>query len=254
MYLDMNCDMGESFGAYTIGRDIEIIDYITSANIACGFHAGDQSTMRKTVALALEKGVGVGAHPGLQDLMGFGRRNMAITPGEAYDLVVYQVGALEGFVKAQGGKLQHVKAHGSLYNMAGKDQKLAEAIAEAVYDVEPELVLFGLSGSELVKAGDKTGLSTASEVFGDRTYQEDGTLTPRGQGDALIHDEQKAAEQVLRMVRDGMVKSRLGLDVPITANTVCLHGDGKHALDFADHIRSALRNAGVTVTKLENFL
>lgn len=254
MYLDMNCDMGESFGAYTKGRDEEILDYITSANIACGFHAGDHSTMRKTVRMALEKDVGIGAHPGLQDLVGFGRRNMAITPQEAYDLVVYQVGALYGFVRAEGGSMQHVKAHGALYNTAGRDRELAEAIAHAVYDVDPELVLFGLSGSELVKAGEKAGLSTASEVFSDRTYQEDGTLTPRSQADAVIHDEGQAADRVVRMMKEGKVLAQQGKDIVITAHTVCIHGDGNYALDFASGVQKNLGEAGVTVTNVSEFL
>ncbi len=177
--IDLNCDMGESFGAYQMGRDKEILDYVTSANIACGFHAGDPATMRRTVRLALGKNVGIGAHPGLPDLVGFGRRPMEISPQEAYDLVVYQIGALYGFVKAEGGQLQHVKPHGALFNMAVKDADLSEAIAEAVYKVDPELILFGLPGSELVNAGKKASLRTASEVFSDRTYQEDGSLTSR---------------------------------------------------------------------------
>lgn len=254
MYLDINCDMGESFGAYKMGRDEEILDYITSANIACGFHAGDQATMRKTVKMALEKDVGIGAHPGLQDLLGFGRRPMTITPEEAYDLVVYQVGALYGFVRVEGSKVQHVKAHGALYNMAGKDQALAEGIAQAVYDVDPELVLFGLSGSELVKAGEKVGLSTASEVFGDRTYQKDGSLTSRRQKEALIQDENQAADQVIRMVKDGKVHSQQGTEVSITANTVCIHGDGEHALEFANGIKETLLQSGIQVKKVGDFL
>lgn len=254
MYVDMNCDLGESFGSYTIGRDREILDYITSVNIACGFHAGDQTTMRRTVKMALEKGVGIGAHPGLQDLVGFGRRQMAITAEEAYNLIVYQIGALYGFVRAEGGHMQHVKAHGALYNMAGKDKQLAEAVAEAVYDVDPELVLFGLSGSEIIEAGKRIGLATASEVFADRTYQEDGSLTSRAQTDALIHNYEKAAEQVIRMVKEGRIKSQQGPDIAIVAHTICIHGDGKYALDFAGGIKSALRNSGVSVRRIGDFL
>lgn len=177
--VDINCDMGESFGSYKLGRDEEILDYVTSANIACGFHAGDPSTMKRTVQMALEKNVGIGAHPGVQDLVGFGRREINLSPEEAYDIVVYQIGALYAFVKSEGGKIQHVKPHGALFNMAAKDAQLAEAIAEAVYKVDPEMILFGLAGSELVKAGKKIGLRTANEVFSDRTYQQDGSLTSR---------------------------------------------------------------------------
>lgn len=235
--VDLNCDMGESFGAYQLGRDEEILTYVTSANIACGFHAGDPSVMRRTVEMALAKGVAIGAHPGLPDLVGFGRRNMAISPQEAYDMTVYQIGALHAFVKASGGKMQHVKPHGALYNMAAKDAELSRAIAEAVYAVEPELILYGLSGSQLVQAGEQTGLRTAHEVFADRTYQPDGTLTPRTEPGALIHDPALAADQVIRLVREGTV----------LADTVCIHGDGPHALAFAEAIRQQLLNAGVLI-------
>ncbi|KDE50388.1 5-oxoprolinase subunit PxpA [Geobacillus sp. CAMR5420] len=252
--VDLNCDMGESFGAYKMGRDEEILDYVTSANIACGFHAGDPSTMRKTVRLALEKNVGIGAHPGFQDLVGFGRRNIDITPQEAYEIVVYQIGALYAFVKSEGGKLQHVKPHGALYNIAAKNAAIAQAIAEAVYKVDPELILLGLAGGELVKAGKKIGLKTASEVFSDRTYQEDGSLTSRREANALIKDHDVACQQVIRMVKEGKVTSLQGKDVSIQADTICIHGDGEHALDFAKYIRKALKEANITVTKLGDFL
>ncbi|QDY45457.1 LamB/YcsF family protein [Planococcus glaciei] len=242
--VDLNCDMGESFGAYQLGNDAEILDFVTSANIACGFHAGDPATMRKTVALALKKNVGIGAHPGLQDLVGFGRRNMAISPQEAYDLTVYQIGALSGFVQAEGGRLQHVKAHGALYNMAAKDAALSEAIAEAVYKVNPELILFGLSGSELMKAGEKIGLRTANEVFSDRTYQQDGTLTPRTQPNALITDPDTAISQVIRMVQENKVHTVQNQDIAIKAETICIHGDGITALEFAAAISKSLKRSG----------
>ncbi|TCP57603.1 UPF0271 protein [Tumebacillus sp. BK434] len=236
--VDLNCDMGESFGAYELGRDEEILAYVTSANIACGFHAGDPSVMRKTVQMALEKGVAIGAHPGLPDLVGFGRRNMAISPQEAYDLTVYQIGALQAFVQAAGGTLQHVKPHGALYNMAAQDAGLSLAIAEAVYRVDPALILYGLSGSQLVLAGEQIGLRTAHEIFADRTYQPDGTLTPRTAPGALIDDPATAAAQVIRMVRDGTVR----------ADTVCIHGDGHHALAFAGEIRKQLQEQNIVVT------
>ncbi|WML48713.1 5-oxoprolinase subunit PxpA [Neobacillus sp. PS3-34] len=245
--VDLNCDMGESFGTYKMGTDEEILEFITSANIACGFHAGDPATMRQTVKLALEKGVAIGAHPGLPDLTGFGRRNMDISSQEAYDMVVYQIGALDGFLRAEGGKMQHVKPHGALYNMAAKSKELSEAIAEGVYKINPELILFGLSGSELVKAGEKAGLRTASEVFADRTYQKDGSLTPRRQQDAMITDDQKAIAQVIRMVKEGKVLSQQGEDISIQADTVCIHGDGLHALSFARSIKELLNLSEVTV-------
>lgn len=252
--IDINCDMGESFGTYKIGRDEEILDYVTSANIACGFHAGDPATMRKTVQSALNKNVAIGVHPGLQDLAGFGRREIKITPQEAYDLVVYQIGALSAFVHSEGGKLQHVKPHGALYNMAGGSTALSKAIAEAVYKVDPELVLFGLAGSELVKAGNKIGLCTASEVFADRTYQNNGRLTSRHQANALITDKQVAARQVIRMVKDGKVTTLQGKDITIQADTVCIHGDGEHALDFAKYISDSLTNSGIKIAKISEFL
>jgi 5-oxoprolinase (ATP-hydrolysing) subunit A len=248
--VDLNCDMGESFGVYRIGNDEDILNYVTSANIACGFHAGDPSTMRRTVNMALEKGVSIGAHPGLPDLIGFGRRNMAITPEEAYDLIVYQVGALYAFVKAAGGKMRHVKPHGALYNMAAKDRTFSEAIAKAVYDIDSTLVLFGLAGSELIKAGEKMGLKTASEVFADRTYQQDGSLTSRREPNALITDEQEAIQQVIRMVKEGKVRSQQGTDVEIQADTICIHGDGPHALTFAKKIREKLIEAEIKVESI----
>ncbi|MFE5317526.1 LamB/YcsF family protein [Paenibacillus sp. NPDC056579] len=246
-YVDLNCDMGESFGVYSLGRDTEILSFVTSANIACGFHAGDAGTMRKTVKLALENGVAIGAHPGLQDLIGFGRRKMDISPQEAYDIVVYQIGALYGFVRSEGGTMQHVKAHGELYNMAAVNPSLAEAIAEAVYKVDPALILLGLANSELIKAGEKAGLRTASEVFSDRTYQSNGSLTPRRQPDAMITDDSEAVNQVIRMVQEGKVLSRQNADVHIQADTICIHGDGVHALEFARMIHEALQKAGITV-------
>jgi len=196
--LDLNCDMGEGFGAWKMGDDKALLDYVTSANIACGFHAGDPGTIHRTVKLALQKGVAVGAHPSLPDLLGFGRRRMNVSATEAYDMVLFQIGAVAGFATACGGRLAHVKPHGALYNMAAKDRPLAQAIAQAVKDFDPRLVLFGLSGSELVRAGEQAGLKTASEVFADRTYQPDGSLTPRTQADAIIHDGEASIVQVKR--------------------------------------------------------
>jgi len=253
MNIDLNCDMGESFGAYTIGNDDAILDYITSANIACGFHAGDQNTMRETVQKASEKGVSIGAHPGLQDLIGFGRRPMTVTPEEAYNLVVYQVGALAAFAKSEGTQIQHVKAHGALYNMAGKDAKFAEAIAEAVYQLDPEIILYGLAGSELIKAGNKLGLSTASEIFADRTYQQDGSLTPRNEANAIIEDEEAALNQVIQIIQEKEVNTLQNTTIPITADTICLHGDGKYALEFTKEIQGLLWQKNIKISKPEDF-
>lgn len=245
--IDLNCDMGESFGAYVMGNDEAILETITSANIACGFHAGDPTTMRRTVHMALQKNVGIGVHPGLPDLAGFGRRELAISVEEAFNLVVYQIGALSAFVQAEGGRLQHVKPHGALYNMAAVNRGLSEAIAEAVYKVNPELILFGLAGSELVRAGEQIGLRTANEVFADRTYQADGTLTPRREANALLTDHDVAIRQIVGMVKEGKVRATDGTDVMIKADTICIHGDGKTALEFAKVIPEALKKAGVEV-------
>ena len=245
--VDLNCDMGESFGAWTMGSDAALLPFITSANIACGFHAGDPAVMKRTVRAALQHNVAIGAHPGLPDLVGFGRRDMALSPEEAFDLTVYQLGALAAVARAEGGQLHHLKPHGALYNMAATSAALAEAIAEAVYKVQPELTLYGLAGSELTRAGEKLGLRTAHEVFADRTYQANGTLTPRRQPDALITDADAALAQVLRLVQEGRVRSQQGPDVALRADTVCLHGDGAHALAFAQRLHQELRAAGITL-------
>ncbi|WP_373649520.1 LamB/YcsF family protein [Schlesneria sp. DSM 10557] len=246
--VDLNCDIGESFGAYSMGQDAEVLEFVTSASIACGFHAGDPATMRRTVRLALEKGVAIGAHPGLPDLVGFGRRAMKITPQEASDLVTYQVGALAAFVTAEGGTMQHVKPHGALYNMAARDPALADALAQAIRSVNPGLILFGQSGSELIAAGLRAGLRTASEVFADRSYEEDGSLTPRDLPGAVIADAETAVRQVLTMLQSGTVTSRQGTTVPVDAETICLHGDSPETLEFTRRIRNSLEAAGITVS------
>ncbi|AMM51836.1 LamB/YcsF family protein [Rufibacter sp. DG15C] len=245
--VDVNCDLGESFGAYHLGNDEAILPFVTSANIACGFHAGDPSVMKKTVRLALANNVAIGAHPGFPDLVGFGRRELAVSPEEVYDMVVYQIGALHAFVQAQGGQLHHVKPHGALYNMAAVNAGLAQAIAEAIYHVHPQAVLYGLAGSELIKAGQKIGLQVAQEVFADRTYQADGTLTSRKQPNALITNQKEATSQVLRMVQEGKVRSQQGTDIEIQADTICLHGDGAHALEFARILHQMLTQEGITL-------
>lgn len=252
--VDLNCDMGESFGVYKLGHDEEILDYVTSANIACGFHAGDPATMRRTVRMALEKDVAIGAHPGFQDLAGFGRRNFHLSAQEIYDLVVYQIGALSAFVSAEGGLLQHVKAHGALYNMAARDAVYAEAVAEAVYDVNPALILFGLAGSELIATGNKTGLRTASEVFSDRTYQAGGTLTPRSEANALITDPDEAISRVVQMVREGKILTVQGTNAELKADTICIHGDGVNALAFAEKISKSLAEAGIKPVKFSEII
>ncbi|MEC1180441.1 LamB/YcsF family protein [Metasolibacillus meyeri] len=238
--VDINCDLGESFGNYRLGETEEILQYITSVNIACGFHAGDPAVMRETVKLALKYDVKIGAHPGLPDLVGFGRREMAISPQEAYDMVVYQIGALQAFLTTMNAEMQHVKPHGALYNMAAKNQALAEAIAQAVYDVSPKFILFGLASSALTEAGEKIGLQVAHEVFADRTYQADGSLTPRSQPNALITNSEQAIQQIIQMVKKGKVLSQQGTEVALRADTICLHGDGEHALQFAQLAKQKL--------------
>ncbi|HLS61088.1 MAG TPA: 5-oxoprolinase subunit PxpA [Virgibacillus sp.] len=250
--IDLNCDLGESFGRYKLGEQQDILKYITSVNIACGFHAGDPSVMRETVKLAIENGVKIGAHPGLPDLHGFGRRDMNITPQEGYDLVVYQIGALQGFLTTHNETMQHVKPHGALYQMASRDSRLAGAIAQAVYDFSPSLALFGLADSELTKAGERMGLPTAHEVFADRTYQMDGSLTLRSQDDALIINQDRSILQVLKMVKEGKVISQQGTEFSLQADTVCIHGDGEHALDFAKNIKKALIQNKINVAAIDN--
>ncbi|HWK23657.1 MAG TPA: 5-oxoprolinase subunit PxpA [Ureibacillus sp.] len=245
--VDLNCDFGESYGRYRLGEQEEILKYVTSVNIACGFHAGDPSVMRESIQLAIKHGVKIGAHPGLPDLNGFGRREMNITPQEAYDMVVYQVGALQGFLTTLNETMQHVKPHGALYNMAAKNTALAEAIAQAVYDLSPNLVLFGLAKSELTKAGEKIGLQTVNEVFADRTYQQDGSLTSRKQPNALITDKGQAVQQVVKMVKEGKVLSMQKIEVPLQADTICIHGDGEHAIEFAKYINAVLQEQQIAV-------
>ena len=246
--IDLNCDLGESFGAYTIGMDAQVIPYVTSANVACGFHAGDAVVMERTVALCKASGAAVGAHPGLPDLQGFGRRVMKISPAEAGAFVTYQVGALKAFCDAAGVPLHHVKPHGALYNMAGRDRELADAIARAVQSAAPGAVLLALSGSEMVRAAQAIGLPVASEVFADRGYRPDGSLVPRGTPGAMIEDEDEAIARVIRMVKEGKVRACDGTDIAIRADSVCVHGDGPKALAFVQKISAALKASGVELT------
>jgi 5-oxoprolinase (ATP-hydrolysing) subunit A len=248
--VDLNCDMGESFGAYRIGADEAVFPYITSANVACGFHGGDPTVMRTTLASARDRGVAVGAHPGFPDLIGFGRRNIDATTDEVYDLVVYQIGALLGFANAAKMQLQHVKPHGALYNMAVGKPELAAAIARAVRDVDRGLVLFGLPGSHLISEGEAAGLSTASEAFADRNYMSDGTLVSRRRSDAHVSDAAEAVSRAIRMVRDGTVTPVDGPPISMRVDTICIHGDGPHAAQFAQQLRSGFEKAGITVRAL----
>ncbi len=241
--IDINCDMGEGAGA-----DEAVLPWITSANIACGFHAGEPAVMRRLVRLCGERGVAIGAHPGLRDSEGFGRRETGIAPEEAYDIVVYQTGALLGFAQAAGARLAHVKPHGALYNMAARDAALADAIATAVRDVDSALVLFGLAGSELSAAGQRAGIATAAEAFADRNYMPDGSLVSRQRTDAFVHDAAAATERVIRMVTAGHLTAVDGSVVTLRADTVCIHGDGPNAAAMARSLREGLERAGITVT------
>lgn len=249
-FVDLNCDLGESFGAYSIGKDALILPHITSANIACGYHAGDHNVMAQTVKLAADNNVRVGAHPGYPDLMGFGRRFIETTPEDIYHFMIYQISALKGFCKIHNIRMQHVKPHGALFNAATVDSEIAEAVACAVYDCDPGLILYGLYQSELTRAGARLGLQIANEVFADRTYQADGTLTPRSHEHALIHDVNMAVTQVLNMVKNKNVKAVDGTVIPIQADTICVHGDGPEALQFVTELRRALKNEKIHIKSL----
>ncbi|MCC7055538.1 MAG: LamB/YcsF family protein [Gemmatimonadaceae bacterium] len=246
-HVDLNCDMGESIGPWPMGNDAAVLPCVTSISVACGFHAGDPSVMRATVTAAAAHGVAIGAHPGLPDLAGFGRRDMAISLQEAYDHTAYQLGALQAICTTAGTQVRHVKPHGALYNMAAVREDLADAIARAVRDVDPSLALFGLSGSALIDAGTHCSLRVVSEVFADRHYQPDGTLVPRSHPQALVTDVDLATERALRMVQHRSIVAIDGSHVPVTPDTICIHGDGRSAQQFALRIRAALHAAGIDV-------
>ena len=252
--VDLNSDLGESFGRYTLGMDDKIIPLITSANVACGYHASDPVVMEKTIALAKEAGIRVGAHPGFPDLMGFGRRNMNVSPAEAKAYTLYQLGALDGFCRAAGVKLQHVKPHGAFYNMAAKDYKLSVAICEAIKNFDKDLIVLALSGGELAKAAKDMGLRTALEVFADRGYEEDGTLVDRRKEGAMITDEQEAIDRIIRMVKEKKVTAVSGRDISIQADSVCVHGDGVKALAFVEKIRAALQKEEIQICSLDEIV
>lgn len=251
MRIDLNSDLGESFGRYTLGNDAEVLARVSSANIACGFHAGDPVVMQKTVGLCKASGVRVGAHPGFPDLMGFGRRNMNLSFDEAKAYVLCQLGALDAFCRAQGVRMQHVKPHGALYNMAAKDESLSRAICEAVRDFDRELIVLGLANSALVKTAKDLGLRAASEVFADRAYEPDGSLVARSRPGAMITDEDEALRRVIRMVTEHRVSAVTGEDIRIVPDSICVHGDGEKALLFVQKIRAALAANGVELAPLE---
>ena len=245
--VDINCDMGESFGAWTMGNDAAVMPFITSANVACGFHGGDPATIRKTIALAVQSRVAIGAHPSLPDLVGFGRRTMQISAQEMYDLVLYQAGAVAAFARAAGAPLHHVKCHGALYNMAATDDALSEAMARAVKDLAGDVKLYALAGSKTVAAGARIGLRVVQEAFADRAYEDDGTLRPRSLPGAMVEDEAAAVARAIGMVERGQVMSHSGKLIAVSAGTVCLHGDQPGALQFARALRQACTQHGIAV-------
>ena len=245
--IDLNSDLGESFGAYKIGRDTDVIPLVSSANVASGFHAGDPTIMSETAKLCKNAGVGIGAHPGYPDLVGFGRRNMNVSPRDVRNLITYQVGALDAFCKSEGISLCHVKPHGALYNMAAKDAALAEAICEGIYAYNPALILMGLSGSQMITAAKKLGLPYAAEVFADRAYEDDGTLVARTKPGAMISDEDEAVSRVIGMIKNHSVTSINGNEIEICPDSVCVHGDSEKALLFVKKIRAALEAENIAI-------
>lgn len=251
--IDLNCDMGESFGAYKLGMDEAVIEYITSANIACAWHAGDPSVMSYTVAIAVEHGVGVGAHPGYPDLLGFGRRNMDCTMDELRNYVIYQVGALQAFCSAHRTRLQHVKPHGALYLTAVENEDIARAVAEAIVRVNPDLLYVALAGAKgqlMTRIGQEVGLKVVYEAFPDRAYSPEGTLVSRRQPGAVIKDPQAVSERALQMVQEGVVIAADGTTIPLEAQTLCVHGDNPQAVALVKGIRQALEADGVAVTPM----
>ncbi len=252
--VDLNADVGESFGAWRMGDDAALLPGLTSASIACGLHAGDPGVMAETVALARRHGVAVGAHPGYADLQGFGRRPMKLPPAEVRALLLYQIGALSAFCRAAGQDLQHVKAHGALYNQASVDPDLARAVAEAVAAFDRSLVLVALANSRLAAAGRAAGLAVAEEAFADRGYLPSGDLVPRGHPQALLRDPAEAARRVVRMLADGVVEAVDGAPVRIRPQTICVHGDTPGAADFVREVRSALKRAGVAVVPMRQLV
>ena len=252
--VDLNSDLGESYGAYKIGCDDQVIPLISSANVACGFHASDPVVMGKTLKLAADAGIEVGAHPGYPDLMGFGRRNMIISAEEAKAYTLYQLGALDAFCRSNGLRMQHVKPHGAFYNMAGKDYNLSKAICEGIAEFNSDLIVLALSGGELLNAARDMGLRAASEVFADRAYEEDGSLVNRKKEGAMITDEDLAVERVVRMIKEHKVAAITGNDIDITADSICVHGDGEKALAFVKKIRAVLTSEGIEIVPLNKIV
>lgn len=245
--VDINCDCGESYGRYKLGLDEEVIKFITSANIACGFHAADPIVIEKTVKLAKENNVSIGAHPGFPDLMGFGRRNMDISYEEAKAYIKYQIGALYAFCKCENVKLSHVKPHGAFYNMAVKSEELARAICEAIYEFDKEIILLAPYNSEMIKAAKQVGIKYAKEVFADRAYEEDGSLVSRNKDGAMIHDENEAINRIIDMIKNNRVKAITGNYIDIEVDSICVHGDNVKALEFVKKIKEKLIEENISI-------
>jgi UPF0271 protein len=252
--IDLNCDMGESFGAYRVGNDAALMGLITSANIACGYHAGDPLVMDRTTRLAAENGVGIGAHPGFPDLAGFGRRVMQLTPEEIENTVLYQVGALAAFARSAGSDLAHVKPHGALYNMAAKDAEMAKAVVRGIARAGEDIIVVGLARSKLIDAAYEVGLRAAREGFADRAYEADGSLRSRKLEGAVIDDAEAAAERAVRIARDGVVVAYSGEAIPLQVDTLCVHGDTDGAVEIVTAIRRRLAEAGVEVAPMSSFI
>jgi len=252
--VDLNSDVGESYGTYKLGLDGEVLKYVSSVNIACGWHAGDPMVMEKTIALAKENKLEIGAHPGYPDLIGFGRRNMDVTPKEARNYLIYQTGALAAFAQAAGTTLQHIKLHGAFYNMVSANEVLAKEVAKAIYDVDKNLIVLALAGSELVRAAKELGLKVAEEVFADRAYNSNGTLVSRKLPGAVIHDKDLAISRVKRMVTEGIVTAIDGTDIHINANSICVHGDNPEAAAFVKLIRGKLEADGIQIKPIKEFI
>jgi len=255
LQIDINCDLGESYGAFKVGNDAKIMPHITSANIACGFHAGDPVTMAQTVYLARKHSVAIGAHPGYPDLLGFGRREMQLTSEEVRDYTIYQISALQGFTKAAGLKLQHVKPHGTLYNSAAKDEKISKEIVEAAKALDHNLIIFAPPKSVLAKSALNAGLRVAHEFFADRAYKADGSLVPRKQPTAIIHDPKKAVERAVKIVREGTVFAANGKVVNLgEVHTICVHGDTPTATKLVEALKNGLIRAGIEVKPVGRFV
>jgi len=252
--IDLNSDLGESFGRYKLGMDEEVMKYITSANVACGFHAGDPVVMRRTVRIAKENNVRVGAHPGYPDLMGFGRRYMKLSRDEARNYVLYQIGALYAFLKAEGMSMQHVKPHGALYNALVSDEELAYGVIEGVLDFDKNLIFVALAGSKVVEIAESIGLKVAREAFADRAYRKDGTLVPRSVPGAVIHDREEVVRRVINIVEEERVRTIDGEWIEIHADTICVHGDNPEAVELVKYIRKRLEEEGIEVLPMESFL